>query len=100
MYQILSIAIFGRTCLRKLLSVLGRLVDLLAPKSVASTTHPLKTVHVHEKLFIKGQSSEVRLYLVKWISLYEGCPKNAETGDIIQIVKETGRWNLCHKGFK
>lgn len=50
-----------RTCLRKPLSVLGRPVDLLAPKTVASTTHALETVHVHWKLYIERQSSEVRL---------------------------------------
>lgn len=57
--------IFVRTCLRKPLSVLGRPVDLLAPKTVASTTHALETVPVHWKLHIEGESSEVRLNLVE-----------------------------------
>lgn len=32
--------------------------------------------------------------------MYEGCPKKAETNDVIKLIEYTGRLNLCQKEFQ
>lgn len=86
-------------CLCKLFSVFGWLVDLLVLKIVVLIMYVFEIVFVYWKLYIEGESSEVRFNLVKWILIYEGCFKNVEISDIIKFVKEIGGWNLCYSNF-
>lgn len=52
-------------CLCKLFSVFGWLVDLLVLKIVVLIMYVFEIVFVYWKLYIEGESSEVRFNLVK-----------------------------------
>lgn len=32
--------------------------------------------------------------------MIRGLSQNSDTSGVIQLIEDTGRWKLCHKGFK